>query len=58
MNDFKRYANRTLGPGRERWARHGSTRWLWKDRDVRSAIQYVVDGQGWAMALFVADGVM
>ena len=26
-------------PGRRRWARHGSTRWLWKDEDVREAIR-------------------
>jgi len=43
MNDFKAYASRALNrregaqPGRRRWARHGSTRWLWKDQDVRAA---------------------
>jgi len=36
MNDFKSYASRQLNrmgldrPGRKRWARHGSTRWIWK----------------------------
>ena len=36
MNDFKAYASRALNqlgrdePGRRRWVRHGSTRWLWK----------------------------
>ena len=40
-NDFKSYASRSWnrpgrdGPDRKRWARHGSTRWLWKDQDVR-----------------------
>jgi hypothetical protein len=35
MNDFKAYASRSLnrlasdGSDRKRWARHGSTRWLW-----------------------------
>ena len=63
MNEFKSYASRALnrreshGPDRERWARHGSTRWLWKDEDVRHALQYVIDEQGEAMALFVADGL-
>ena len=52
MNDCKTYASRALNqldrdePGRRRWARHGSTRWLWKDQDVREAIRYVVDQQG------------
>ena len=63
MNEFKCYASRELnrlgrdGPDRKRWARHGSTRWLWKDEDVRDALEYVVDGQGEPMALFVADGL-
>ncbi|MDQ2898316.1 MAG: transposase [Acidobacteriota bacterium] len=61
VNDFKSYASRALnclrrdGPNRKRWAHHGSTRWLWKDRDVREAIRYVFDEQGEAMAVFVAD---
>jgi REP element-mobilizing transposase RayT len=61
MSDFKSYASRILnrlggdGSDRRRWARHGSTRWLWKDRDVREAIRYVVEEQGEAMAVFVAD---
>ena len=43
MNDYKAYASRHLnrmgleGPGRKRWARHGSTRWLWKH--IVAAIQ-------------------
>jgi REP element-mobilizing transposase RayT len=61
MNDFKSYSSRRLkrlgvdGPDRKRWARHGSTRWLWKDQDVQEAIRYVVEEQGDPMALFVAD---
>ena len=61
MNDFKSYASRWLkrlgrdGPDRKRWARHGSTRWLWRDQDVQEAIRYIVDGQGEPMAVFVAD---
>lgn len=40
MNALKSYASRSLNrlesehPGRKRWARHGSTRWLWKDEEV------------------------
>jgi REP element-mobilizing transposase RayT len=61
MIEFKSYASRELnhlrsdGPNRRRWARHGSTRWLWKDQDVREAIHYVVEDQGEPMALFVAE---
>ena len=61
MNEFKSYASRELNqstserPDRKRWARHGSTRWLCKDEDVRHALHYVVDEQGEPMALFVAD---
>jgi REP element-mobilizing transposase RayT len=58
MNDFKAYASRALNGcegeerGRKRWARHGSTRWLWKDQDVREAIRYVVEEQGTPMSVF------
>ncbi len=61
MNEFKSYASRALnslgseGSDRRRWARHGSTRWLWKDEDVRQALQYVIEEQGEPMALFVAE---
>ena len=61
MNDFKAYTSRALnrldgdGPGRKRWARHGSTRWLWNDQDVREAIRYVVEEQGEPMAVFLGQ---
>jgi hypothetical protein len=61
MNEFKAYASRELnqlkteGSNRKRWARHGSTSWLWKDEDLRHALQYVIDEQGEPMALFVSD---
>ena len=61
MTEFKAYASRELNrlgrdePDRRRWARHGSTRWLWKDQDVKNAMQYVIEAQGERMALFVAD---
>jgi len=60
MNDLKSYASRCLnGLGldesdRKRWARHGSTRWLWKPQSVSAAIRYVVDEQGDQMAVFEA----
>ena len=60
MNEFKSYASRELNRlgidelDRKRWSRHGSTRWLWTDDDVKQALQYVVDEQGEPMALFVA----
>jgi REP element-mobilizing transposase RayT len=63
MNDFKAYASRHLnrmhleGPGRKRWARHGSTRWLWKPQHISAAIQYVVAEQGDAMGVFEAQEV-
>jgi REP element-mobilizing transposase RayT len=56
MNDLKSYASRYLNKlgidelTRKRWARHGSTRWLWKPGDVSAAIRYVVDEQGESMA--------
>jgi REP element-mobilizing transposase RayT len=58
MNDLKSYASRCLNrlgfddPARKRWARHGSMRWLWKQESVSTAIRYVVDQQGNAMAVF------
>jgi REP element-mobilizing transposase RayT len=58
MNDLKSYASRCLNqlgldePHRKRWARHGSTRWLWKPQSVSAAIRYVVHGQGEPMAVF------
>lgn len=63
MSEFEAYASRALNglgvdePGRKRWARHGSTRWLWNDRDVRKAVEYVVDGQGEGMAVWVDEGI-
>ncbi len=59
--EFKSYASRALnrlgrdGPDRRRWARHGSTRWLFQDHEFESAMQYVVESQGARMAVFVAD---
>ena len=63
LNEIKSYASRALNLlrcdelGRKRWARHGSTRWLWNDREVGAAIKYVVESQGEPMAVFVAQGL-
>ena len=60
MNDLKAYASRRLnqlgldGVNRKRWARHGSTRWLWKAQDVSAAIHYVVAEQGDVMSIFAS----
>jgi REP element-mobilizing transposase RayT len=60
MNDLKSYASRCLNrlglddSVRKRWARHGSTRWLWQPQTVSAAIQYVVQEQGDPMAVFRA----
>jgi REP element-mobilizing transposase RayT len=58
MNDLKSYASRRLNQlgfddrDRKRWARHGSTRWLWNRDSVLAALRYVVDGQGDPMAVY------
>jgi REP element-mobilizing transposase RayT len=61
MNDLKSYASRRLNElgfdtaDRKRWARHRSTRWLWKREDVLAALTYVVDKQGEKMAVYEAN---
>jgi REP element-mobilizing transposase RayT len=61
MNDCKAYASRRRtrmsldDPKRKRWARHGSTPWLWKPQHVSAAIQYVVAEQGDTMSAFESD---
>jgi REP element-mobilizing transposase RayT len=61
MNDLKSFASRRLNDlgfeatDRKRWARHGSTRWLWKREDVLAALKYVLDKQGERMAVYEAD---
>ena len=58
MSDFKVYASRRLNgmqldqPNRKRWARHGSTRWLWRPQHISAAIEYVVAEQGMDMSVF------
>lgn len=63
MNEFKAYASRGLNrvscdaTACRRWARHGSTRWLWRREDVQRAVRYVIEGQGASMALFVREDI-
>ncbi len=58
---FKAYASRALdrahldAPGRLRWARHGSTCYLWTQEDVIGAIGYVAFEQGEPMALYAEE---
>ncbi|MFN0171662.1 MAG: transposase [Bryobacteraceae bacterium] len=57
MGVLKARASRWLGeagldaPDRRRWARHGSTRYLWNREQIQRAIHYVADLQGPPMAL-------
>ena len=52
LDAFKSYSTRALrrtgliGANQKPWARHGSTVYLWKERDVAKAIEYVMLGQG------------
>jgi REP element-mobilizing transposase RayT len=61
MHAFKAYASRSLNrlgidaTERKRWARHGSTRWLWTDEDVQESVRYVVSGQGEPMEVYLGD---
>ena len=57
--DLKAYASRKLNelgldpPEAKRWARHGSTRYIWDDRYLAAAIRYVIDDQGEPMASYL-----
>ncbi|HZQ51897.1 MAG TPA: hypothetical protein VFB14_06855 [Bryobacteraceae bacterium] len=58
MNAMKAYSSRALNEyalgdlNRRRWARHGSTRYLWTGDAVCAAIEYVIREQGECMAVF------
>ncbi|HXS96030.1 MAG TPA: transposase [Candidatus Limnocylindrales bacterium] len=60
MSTLKAYASRKLNelgldePDRKRWARHGSTRWLWNPSTLSAAIEYVVREQGPPLSVFEA----
>ena len=44
------------GPRKRRWARHGSTRYLFTSDDIANAIRYTVDEQGQQLSFYVATG--
>ncbi|MCC7307215.1 MAG: transposase [Acidobacteria bacterium] len=58
MDSFKSYATKELrgnglvGKDRKVWSRHGSTRYLWSDDHVSTAVEYVVNGQGGELPTF------
>jgi REP element-mobilizing transposase RayT len=58
MSDFKAYASRRLkerlheAVDCKRWTQHGSTRYLWTKEQVAAAVEYVIRGQGDALAVF------
>jgi REP element-mobilizing transposase RayT len=58
LHDVKAYASRALNHAcldetkDQRWALHGSTRYLWKPEQVGAAIHYVVREQGEPMAVW------
>ena len=60
MASLKAHASRRLNearfdwPGRRRWTRHGSTRYLWRQEAVEQAVAYVVGNQGEAMQVYDA----
>ncbi len=51
MGEWKAWSSRRLrerglaGPGQTVWTRHGSTRYVWKKRDLDPVVAYVVEGQ-------------
>jgi REP element-mobilizing transposase RayT len=53
MNALKSWTTRRLreaghvGYDQRIWTRHGSTRRLWRERDLSDVMTYVIEGQGW-----------
>ncbi|MEX2261154.1 MAG: hypothetical protein WD696_04345 [Bryobacteraceae bacterium] len=53
VQEVCRFRNWTLLAAHvRRWARHGSTRYLWTTEEVSAAISYVVSRQGDPLAVF------
>jgi REP element-mobilizing transposase RayT len=58
MDSFKAYSTRALraaklvGNDVKPWSRHGSTRYLWTERHIEQAVEYVVNGQGGELPSF------
>ena len=51
---FRLNQSRLDYPGRKRWTRHGSTRYLWTRDSVRNAVKYTIEEQGEPMEIFRA----
>jgi hypothetical protein len=54
MNALKSYSGRALNCHR-RWARHGSTLYLWTRDEVARPINYVIEKQGEPTAVYAGD---
>jgi REP element-mobilizing transposase RayT len=61
MSTLKSSASRALNElgidgqeERRRWARHGSTRYIWTKEQLSAAIRYVVSGQGEPLSVYEA----
>ena len=58
MDSFKAYSTKALraanlvGKDSKVWSRHGSTRYLWTEKHIELAVDYVVNGQGGDLPLF------
>ncbi|MDA0204298.1 MAG: hypothetical protein O3A53_06005 [Acidobacteria bacterium] len=56
MVQLKLRASRALnasgGSAPRWWARHGSTRYLWRLEQIPAAVDYVINGQGEPMSLY------
>jgi len=58
MDSFKAYSTKALrvadliGKDTKPWSRHGSTRYLWTERHIELAVEYVVSGQGGSLPAF------
>ena len=63
LNCLKAHASRALNlagldqADRRRWARHGSTRYLWTRDRVSAAVRYVVSNQGEPMEVWQCSGL-
>jgi REP element-mobilizing transposase RayT len=58
MDSFKAYSTKALraanriGQDARPWSRHGSTRYLWTERHIELAVEYVMNGQGGELPSF------
>ena len=55
MHDLKSYASRALSRDQRKWARHGSTRYLYSPETIANAVRYVLEKQGEPMAVYARD---